>query len=148
MTKSLSTIWNLSLVIITIAILYKNKQITLNGITYLINYAKANLKKINHPAPAEQDDFIDFGNGSLNKLLPFDIVEAPPPKKVKIKILTWGVWAITEGSNLIKEPLAKSIKSFSLKISEKSDPNDPLWNPYNDNKLIKSILDELDELNK
>lgn len=84
----------------------------------------------------------------MNKLLLFDIVETPPRKKIKIKIPTWGVWAITEGRDLIKEPLAKSIKSFSLKVDEKSDPNHPLWNPYNDNKLIKSILDELDELNK
>ena len=147
--KSLSSVGKWTILITTVYILYEKGILSLSNVFGIINYAKDKIKNItrrsDYPSGTEE---VDIGNDYLRDMLPFDIYQSPQQQKPeiiipnrgkpKIIIPKWGVWLIAKGSMSLK-------KSFP-KVTETSDPDHPLWNPYNDRKLIKSILDDIDKL--
>lgn len=129
-----------------IYVLYEKGLISWDVVYGLINYAKKKLKNISGKSRKVE---IDIGNDYLSKILPFEIHELPPGKKQKIIMPKWGIYLIGNGSILLKKFLPILIASVGKKTIPKSrDPSHPLENPYNDIELIKSILDEIDKLNK
>jgi len=150
--KSLSSVGKWIILITTIYILYEKRVLSLNSVFGIINYAKAKLKNINitiptTSSPPSEAVEIDLGNDFLSDMLPFDIHESPQRDKPKIIVPKWGVWLIANGSILMKKAMPRLISRIMEESEGKSsDPNHPLENPYNDIKLIKSILDEIDKL--
>ena len=146
---SLSSIAKWAVLIATLYILYKRGVLSLNSIFSIINYAKNKLRKIiTKPGYATVE--INLGNDYLADILPFDIHQYPeykPTEKPKVIVPRWGVWLIAHGSILVKKAMPMLISTISGKNeTENRDPSHPLENPYNDTKLIRAILDEIDKL--
>jgi hypothetical protein len=153
--KSLSSVGKWTILIITIYILYEKKLLSLNTVFGIINYAKNKLKNITSipttsSRPPEAAVKIDLGNKALNDWFPFDIHESEQKDKVKVVLPKWGVVVVENGSLLVK----KAVSGLTEKLASRfmggnqiiiTDPTHPLANPYNDVKLIKAILDGIDD---
>ena len=112
---------------------------------YIINYARGKLKKVSTGSSSRRLE-INVGDDSLSDWLPFDIMEPKVSKKRKITVPKWGIWVIAKGSMALKDSAPTLISKFKRNRWQSSDPVGPLNNPYNDNALIQSILDEIDKL--
>lgn len=131
---SLKYILQWVIIISTVYVLYRKGLLSYEGLKRIFEFIKNkfNRKKIN------------LGSDGFEDLHPFDVYTDRRPKKIPIKIPNWLVGLAPIGGKFLEPLIRKFIGT--KKYSEIKGPENPLYDPFNDNQLIDSILKELDKL--